>query len=300
MTLRLTPRAQEGGTFTVVLKGRQAIDPSRPVAVALFQPRATTAEGGRIAVLTGRNLTVDLPDGAEAFRPALQEPPADWPWPAEHRAGQAPALWLRHDGHPPALPLRVAVHPRAVSHETSLKVAVGRRGVEVEQQTECAVHFGALDALDVEAPAGLRWDLDGGDVVAREDLGTTPAGDRRTRLRLAAEAGDKALLKFRLRPPCPALLASDRPTELEVPWVRVREGTAAPVRATVASDDGIHIEPRVPGWTATPADDEATPGDAGPIARFVLVGPEGGATRCGSSPPPARSRRCRRWSPRGC
>jgi hypothetical protein len=277
LTLRLTPRAQEGGAFTVLLKGRQAIDPSRPVVVTLFQPRATTAEGGRIAVLTDRNLTADLTDGAEAFRPALQEPPADWPWPADHRAGQVPALWLRHDGHPPALPLRVTVHPRAISHETSLKVEVGRSGVEVEQQTQCAVHFGALDALDVEAPAGLRWDLDGDEVVAREDLGTTPAGDRRTRLRLGDAARDKALLKFRLRPASSAPLESDRPTELEVPWVRVREGTAAPVRATVASDDGIHIEPRAPGWTAAPADDDAAPGDSVPITRFVLVGPEEGS-----------------------
>ncbi|MBV8555200.1 MAG: hypothetical protein JO116_06530 [Planctomycetaceae bacterium] len=285
LTVRLTPRAQQAGEIPLHLIGRQAIDPARPVGVALFRPRGTLSEGGRIAVLTDRDLTVDLAGpgdgvgGAEAFRPALQGPPADWPWPADRIPAGPPALWLRHDGDPAALPLRVTVHPRAVSHATTLLVQVGRGEVEVRQETECAVHFGALDHLDIESPAALqdRWEVDEGEVARPEDLGTAPEGRRRFRLRFAKPVADRVRLKFRfrLRPAPPR--EPEHPVEVAIPWLRVVEGASAPMRVQVSSDPGIDLDGGGPGWARTDAEGSATAGEAEPIVRYTLVGDEAGA-----------------------
>src|SRR2546421_282042 len=66
----------------------------------------------------------------EISRPAGQEPRADGPWPAGNALDESPALWLRYDGSPAALPVRVVAHPRSIAHETSLLVQLGRRGLD--------------------------------------------------------------------------------------------------------------------------------------------------------------------------
>ncbi|SIO59949.1 hypothetical protein SAMN05444166_6215 [Singulisphaera sp. GP187] len=265
VTARLTFRAQEGNSFALHLVGRQAIDPTRSVAVALFQPRESSLGGGRIAVLTDRNLTVDVAERTEgsarteAFRSARQEPPADWPWPPNRSIEDKPALWLRYDGTPATLPLRLVVHPRSVAHETSLVFQVGRRGVDGRQETEFAVHFGTLEHVDVDVPPELvnRWEVEDGDVASRTDLGPTPKGGRLFRLKFADEVTDRAKLTFRFRRPLAAELEPDRETEIDASWLRFPLGEAAPVRARVASDPGIRVEV-VPGGWQRGAGEEAT------------------------------------------
>lgn len=292
VAVRLTPLAQEGDAFTIRLIGRQPIDPARSVDLALFQPLDATSGGGRIAVLTGRNVTLDLRDHrggsgdgsgsgtgkrvdgvAGPFRDAPQEPPADWPWPADLPAGGSPpALWLRYDGSPPTLPLKVDVHPRALTHRTSLRVQVERRWLSIQQETECAVHFGTLDHVDVEAPPSLegRWELEWGEVTGRTELGTTPRGDVLTRLALGKEVKDKARLRFRFRFPLSPRPEPERPTAIGVPWIRPVEGKAAPMQVRVASEPGIDLEPSGVGWTRV-ADEEAAAADSpGLPVRFVL------------------------------
>ncbi len=220
LNLRLTPQAKEDAEFTIHLTGRQSIDPARPVDLALFRPLDSTSGGGRVAVLTGRNLTVDVRAGpgtdsgkAGAFRPAQQEPPGDWPWPADRVAGIPAALWLRQDGSPAVLPLEIDVHSRVLSARTSLRVEVEPRSVNIEQETECTVHFGTLNTVDVEAPAALLglWEPEGNEVARRSELGLTPEGNLLTRLVLGKDVRDKVRLRYRIRLPLRPQLGPDQP-----------------------------------------------------------------------------------------
>ena len=81
-------------------------------------------------------------------------------------------LWLRHDDSPAVLPLRVTVHPRTLSHSTSLQVRVDRREADVQQETECSAQFGSFDHLDVTVPAALagRWEVEGPAVTRQTEL----------------------------------------------------------------------------------------------------------------------------------
>jgi hypothetical protein len=294
LRVRLTQQAQDDDEFTIHLTGRQASNPAVPVDLALFQPLDATSGGGRIAVLTGNNLTVDVRNGdgrpsagAGAFRPAFQDPPADWPWPAERAAGSAPpALWLRQDGHPAVLPLEIDVHPRTLAARTSLRVEVERRAVAIAQETECRVHFGVLDAVNVEVPAALqgRWETEGSEVLRRTELGASSGGGLLTRLVLAKEVRDTVRLRFRSLLPLRPVLESGRPATLEVPWIRVVEARPAPVHVGLASEPGVELEPPGAGWSRA-GDDEATglAGDADHPARFGLISDS-------VEPPPLRLR----------
>jgi hypothetical protein len=284
--LRLTPQAQEAGAFSIHLTGRQMLDPARPVDLALFQPLDATSGGGRIAVLAPRNLTLDVRDDGSsgAFGRDHQEPPADWPWPSPSPGGRPSdtsaipptlALWLRHDGRPPALPLLLTVHNRAVTYRTNLSVQVDRRWLSIEQETEYTISFGSLDHVDVAVPAPLQghWELESGDVRRRSDLGGTAAGDLLVRLDLGKEVSDRLRLKFRIRRPLSPRPGPERPLAVEVPWLRPVEGRALPIQVRVASESGVDLEPRGVGWTRL-VDDEAVAASSVEGAqrlRFLLV-----------------------------
>lgn len=278
LTARLTFRAQETGAFSLHLSGRQPIDPSGPVRLALFQPQESSLGGGRLAVLTDRSLTVDLLDredgaaGPELFRPARQDPPADWPWPPGRTEDDSPALWIRYDGNPAALPLRVILHPRSVSHDTNLFLQVGRRGVEGRQDNELSVHFGTLDQIDLEVPPELvgRWEVEDGDIAGRVDLGATPAGGRRVRLKFADEVTDRTRLNFRFRRPLAAELEPEKGAEVDLPWIRIQGSSSGPLHARVTSDSGIRVDLRPTGWVHV-AGEENSSSEGGPPVRLRLV-----------------------------
>ncbi len=293
LTIRLTQQAQEDDEFAIHLTGRQSIDPSRPVDLGLFRPLDATSGGGRIAVLTGRNLTVDVrcpgqhrhrhrhrlqraKTAGRRFRPALQEPPGDWPWPADRLPGTPAALWLRQDGSPAVLPLEIEVHPRVLSARTSLRVEVEHRSVNIEQETECTVHFGTLDTVDVETPVALvgLWEPEGNEVVRRSELGLTPQGNPLTRLVLGKEAHDKVKLRFRIRLPLRPPLGPEHPVLLEVPWVRLVHAKPMPIEVVVASEPGVDLSPPAAGWSRAGLEEVEgpPPGEAGHPVRFVLVG----------------------------
>jgi hypothetical protein len=295
LRVRLTPQTQEDDEFTIHLTARQTIDPALPVDLALFQPLDATSGGGRIAVLTGNNLTVDVRGGdaqpgagAGAFRPVLQEPPADWPWPAERIAanGAAPALWLRQDGHPRVLPLEIDVHPRTLTARTSLRVEIERRSLAIEQETECTVHFGTLDSVDVDVPAAVQghWETEGSEIVRRTELGTSYRGGPLTRLVLGKEVRDKIRLRFRIQLPLLPAIQSGRPATLEVPWIRVIGARPMPIQVGLASEPGVELALPDGGWTRA-GEDDATglAGDADHPARFGLISES-------VDPPPLRLR----------
>jgi len=274
VTVRLTERAREGGDFRLHLVGRQSLVPSQPVSVALFQPDGTSIGGGRIAILTERDVTVDRPDSpvgksGEPFRPEPTEPPSDWSWPADHTAASSPVMWIQYDGHPARIPLNVTVHPISVSHATRLNLTVTPRGTDLRQESDVTVRFGTLGYIEVAVSPALdgRWEVENGDVVKREDRGKTPEGYRLVRLTPAREIVDTLRLKFRMR--LPMRPENDRATELRIPWLRIIGGTSEPMRVQVASDPGVLLRPRGQGWSNIRREDADEAGEGGPPFQFV-------------------------------
>lgn len=281
LNVLLTSRARERNTFSLALAGRQAIDPSRPVAVDLFQPRGTTTGGGRVAVVGDRSLTVELPEGApdgagaDEFRPTTSDPPSDWPWPADRSAagtGEAVVLWLRHDGNPSNLPLRIGVHPRQTVHRTTLFVQPQRSRVDIRQESVSTVRFGSLSTLEILVPPALQahWELDADEVAGREDLGLDPSGDRIVRLRFAREVNGKVRLKFVSRLPFARPLDSKAWSEVVIPWIRIRGGSTEPTQATFATDPAIELEEPGAGWEPLAADGASSSDGNKSLRRFTL------------------------------
>jgi len=286
LTLRLSSRSQEGNGFEIHLTGRQSIDPSQPVDVALFQPRESASGGGRIAVTVERNLTVDLVDEETgtapllAFRPARQDIPIDWPLSQGEPLRGTPALWLNYDGNPSGLPLRITVHPRAVSIATNLFLDVSRRGAETRQETECTVQFGTLNHLDFEVPRTLvrRWELESDDVASPIDLGMSSSGGRLVRIKFAEPVTDKVLLVFRFRQPRTAPLTADKPVDVLVDWLRFRTGST-PVHVSAAAESGIRLQTRSVDWANAEDEEAAFEDSPGMLPRLALTGVDVDGTR---------------------
>ncbi|WP_422925377.1 hypothetical protein [Singulisphaera sp. PoT] len=286
LTIRLASRPQERSSIEIHVTGHQAIDASKPVDIALFQPRESASGGGRVAVVAERNLTVDLVDDEASnvplasFRPARQEIPIDWPLSQGEPLRVSPALWLNYDGNPAAMPLKIAVHPRSVSATTNLFVDVSRRGIETRQETECSVQFGTLDHLDIEIPHALvrRWELESDDVASPIDLGMNSSGGRLVRLKFAEPVTDKVMLVFRFRLPRSLPLSSGKPVDLLLDWLRIRSSNTN-VRMTAMPESGIRLQSRSVEWS--PVEDEDPALEDGPAlsARLSLATTDVDGTR---------------------
>ncbi|HWE39919.1 MAG TPA: hypothetical protein VG406_25435 [Isosphaeraceae bacterium] len=273
LAVRLRAGTREAGGFRLHLTGHQPLDPSG--RVGLFRASDAVSTGGKVAVLAARDLVVEPADDARAagFAPIPPRSPADWPFPADRSASApVPACWLRHDDDPAALPLRVVVQPRAVHHETSLTAVVGRQGLDARQETTCHVRHGTLTRLDVAVPPAIegRWALDGLEVVGKSRLADGPDGAPRYRLTLGREVVDQARLRFRYHLPIDPPLGPTRSGRVELPAIRVLEGTASPTRTRVAADAEVDLEPDGPGWERLPAEPAAA--DA-PAPRLETVRP---------------------------
>ena len=284
LDVRLAPAAREKETFAIRLTGRSAFEPAQAVPIGLFAPMDAVTRGGIVAVLPARNLAVDVPTaGARTpFVPLGQEPPAAWTWPAERPSAAAPsALWLRCDGAPRELTLRIVERPRSIHHESRVVVRVDRRRLELAETCAVQVRNGTLRTLDVVVPASLegRWEIDGDEVASRERLGPAPDGSIHYRLWLAREATDAVRLRFRARLPIEPALAAGASRPVRPEWIRPSEGTASPLKVTIEAESGVRLEP-ANGWStadaAGPADGTTVPTGAG----LEWVGPEDG-------PPPA-------------
>lgn len=256
LSLRLGPKAQEGTKFTVRVVGRQKIDATRrDVRLALIQPIGVLNAGGRVAVLTEPGLTADLAErhgvvaSDASFREAPSTPPADWPWPSGRAPAAPPMLWLRFEGTPPELPLRIATHPMSLSESTALTVRVDRNQADVLQETECSVQFGSMAHLDLEVPEDLagRWQVEGG--WRRTELGKGENGERVVKLDVPAEPGRPARLRLRYRLPVARGIELSSPGRVSIPWIRVAGATPTqPVRAAIETSPGLSLEAPDPSW----------------------------------------------------
>ncbi len=281
LVVALNRQAKEADAFTIHLTGRASFDATGPVAIPLFQGPADSANGGRVAVLGERDVSVELAeavDGPGPFRADPEVPPAGWAWPAgaSGRSGvESARLWLRCDASPERLPLRVTARPRAVRHESTMAVAVDGRGADVVDEVSGEVASGGLTRLDVVFPPEIpaRWDLQGAEPAGRELIGREPDGSRRYRLSFARELAGAFRLRFRYRvdfagPPTPG-----RDSKLRLAPIRIAEGTSTGRAIRLAAGPGLDVRASGEGWSPAaspgPGPDAAEDGEA-PV-RLVLA-----------------------------
>ena len=274
VAIRLKAKAREEGAFRVHLAGRQAFAPSGAVAVGLVRPEDAEA-GATVAVVPARDVSAELAGDGGGFVPAVAPPAGEWPRPLDRPAA---ATWLRHDGNPPALPLRVAVLARSLEVEAPAVAAIGLRRVEVRQDATCHVRHGVLARLDVAVPPALegRWEVEGPEVAGHSRLGPGPDGATVHRIALRREVAEAVRLHFRARLPLLPPLEPDAPRRIEVPLLRILDATPAAPRLRVSADPGIALNPIGPGWSPADDDGPAAPGrtwagDASGSGRPALV-----------------------------
>ena len=173
LTVLFKLKARELGKLSLQLVGRQSVDPSRPVALALFAPRETIPGGGRLAVLSDRNLTVELPDPAEAwnvpgrFRVCPPPPAADWPWPLV-----PDSLWLLYDGDAAALSpcgSSFTRRPWSKKHHCWPGWAGKRSRFARRPNAPCASVCSIISISSYPRSFKGGWSLEDGDIEGREE-----------------------------------------------------------------------------------------------------------------------------------
>jgi len=281
LALTLNRQARESGKFVLRLRGRSALDPSRPVAVPLFQPPAEWSTGGRIEVAAERNVSVELDESGDDPPPFRREPgpmPDPMASPFSRSTGaDAPLLALRYDSDPGSIPLRVAILPRTVRHESVLMATVDRKGAEVFEEVSVEVAHGGLTTLDLVVPREVPpdWDLEGVDRVARELLGRDADGSRRFRVRAARGESGSTRLRFRYRAPLLEASAPGRSALVRLAPIRVVEGASTSSLARIGAEAGVDVRASGPGWSAA---DAPSPTGSGPpiLVALARVGEGGG------------------------
>ena len=239
----------------------------------LFVPVADSTTGGRFALISDRNVSVELTtegDGSSGFRADWGSPPTDWAWPGRRPGPEQGLLWLRSDSIPETLPLRVTARSRSIRHESTVTASVNRRGADVVNEITGEVAFGTLSRLDLALPQEVpaRWEVEGVELAAREPLGQEPDGSRRYRLRFARDYADSFRLRVRYRLPFAERPALDRDGRLRIAPIRVLEGTSTGQKVVVSADPGFDLKAEAKGWSSIASPD---PSDSGPPMRIALA-----------------------------
>ncbi len=253
LILPLTQSARESASFTLRLVGRQSIDPSGPVEASLFRPLDTSWRGGAVAVLTARNLSVDLAPTQRVWASST-EIPASWDWPTERPSGRTvPSLWLQHGGDLETIPLKIITHERVFEHGSTLDVIVNRHRIDYRQDVDARVHFGTVNKLELAVPPALdKWELEGADLARRERLGVLESGEIHYRLTLARDLADRFRLKFRARQERDRESDLAATTSLAIVPIRLLDGTRESGSVRVSAAPGIELEPEGGGWSPPP------------------------------------------------
>jgi hypothetical protein len=278
LMLNLSAKAREAGTFSIVLAGRQNIDPAREVSVGMFQPRQATCRGTQVAVVGARNLEIELARPSSLAQ-ASAAPPADWPWPEYHGlTSTAPALWLRDDDTPVSVPLKIAVLPRILRHESVVVARFDRRAIDARQEIQCRIGHDTLTHVDIAIPNQIerRWELDGSEVASRVRISEGPGGEIRYRLKLTREATESVRLRFRYRLPFSRPLTPERPISVELPVIRMLDGVGTAARIELIGEPGIQLNPRGAGWEFASLDDLGLARESGPSPGLIRPGGAGG------------------------
>jgi hypothetical protein len=281
LLVRLSPRAPGASGFRLDLAGRQPLAPFAPGAagtatvVGLPRPRDATSLGTQVALVVARELAAVPPDeaGGSGFSLLSAEGPPAWDWPGGRRPSE-PVVWLAHTGSPAGLPLQIGRRERAVRAQITLQATADRRWLDLRQAVALQVRNGVLTTLELAVPAALegRWEVEGGEIAARDRLDDGRGPVVRYRLTLGQAVPDALVLRLRSRLPVEGLSA-DRATRLALPWIGLPGAEAEPVRVEVGADAGVRLEPAGGGWAAVPEADRAAARDGGPAPRLVWQGP---------------------------
>jgi hypothetical protein len=276
LSIRLTPQAREGDSFSILLKGWCAIDPSKPLAVPLFCPDVESSHGGRFAIVSDRNVSVELAPGGEepqAFRVDWGQPPIDWAWPDRKPGSEQNLLWLRSDLSPETLPLLATLHPRTIRHDTTLTATIDRRGADVVEEIAGEVAFGPLSKLDLAIPreVGDRWEVEGVERTLHEPLEPEADGSRRYRLKFPRDFVDTFRLRIRYRLPIARSSSTEPGGRLTLVPIRVLEGTSTGRRVLIAAEPGIEVQAEARGWSVVNAADPAVSPEGGSPIRISLT-----------------------------
>ena len=239
LILPLKQSARESTSFMLRLVGRQTIDPTRPVEAGLFRPHDTSWRGGSVAVLSARNLSVDLAPTQRVWL-SNTEIPSSWPWPSDRPSGRTvPSLWLQHGGEIDSIPLNIVTHERVFEHNSTLDVLVDRHRIDYRQDVDARVHFGTVNKLDLAVPPALdKWELEGADLARRERLGVLKSGEIHYRLTLARDLADRFRLKFRARQERDREPESTTLGSLTLIPIRILDGTSQPDTIRVSAAPG--------------------------------------------------------------
>jgi hypothetical protein len=287
LTIKLKPQAIDSGSFWIGLKGWSAIDPSKPVAVPLFRPEADASHGGRFVVVTDRNVSAELASGngeePSSFRIDWGQPPADWIWPERKPSPEQSLLWLRSDASPDTLPLKVAVHPRTIHHDSTLTATIDRKGADVVEEISGEVAFGTLAKLDLAIPreVGDRWEVEGLERTFQEPLEAEPDGSRPYRIKFPRSFSDTFRLRLRYHLPLTRLSQNEPGGRIILAPIRVLEGTSTGRRVLISAEPGVEVQAEAKGWSV--ATDRRlsdrisltrTQESAGPVVVLVRPGPQ--------------------------
>jgi hypothetical protein len=270
LSISLTPQAREHDSFVIVLKGWCSIDPSNLVSVPLFRPVVDSSPGGRFAVVTDRNVSVELaPMGDEPanFRVDWGQPPVDWVWPNRKPGTEQSLLWLRSDANPETLPLRATVRPRSIRHETTLTATIDRKGAEVVEEITGEVAFGSLSKLDLTIPPEVadRWEIEGVERTIREPLETEADGSRRYRLKFPRDFADTFRLRIRYHLPFTRSHPNETGGRVNLSPIRVLEGISTGRKVLIAAEPSVDVQADAKGWSSVTFDATSSPESGLPI-----------------------------------
>ncbi len=274
-TLLARLAAQAPGTtrFRIHLAGRQALSGAEPTTtVGLPRPEDASSLGTQVALVVSRELSAVLPDERSGFRLLSTEGPADWSWPGG-RSPSEPVSWLSHAGSPSSLPLSITHRDRAVRGQITVQATVDRRWLDVRQTLSIQVRNGVVTTLELAVPALLegRWEVEGGEIAARDRLDDGRGSLVRYRLTMGRVISDALLLRLRSRVPVEGL-SPDRALRLEVPWIGLPGVELEPVRVEVGSDAGVRLSALGAGWSSVPDAERSAPRDGGSAAQLVWQG----------------------------
>ena len=268
LIVRLKPEATAAGQFAIWLEGRQAGRAEGPIRLGLFRPWGQRPIGGRVSVLTARDVTVEAVPGPD-FRPAEGDRSVGLPAFEDLESATGPPLRFEDSGVSATLPIRATVHAPELIHRSTIEAKVGPDGVEVGQSVGFQARYGVVSRVEIAVPASLagRWEVEGFEVARREPLGRLPDGGLRFRLILAREIVEDFALRFRLRGAPLDRLPTGRATEVAIPRVRVLTGTAGPSTVEVAADPALRLTPVGSGWVEGPSAVEGETSGTGGLSK---------------------------------
>lgn len=255
--VQLSPAARQSPSFLLKITGRVAFNDKGEGALSWPAPRGISVISGDAAVWTEPSLALAFDwtkaRGLEARRWRI---PENWPWQAE--PGAIPGAWVRIGDPSARLDLRTTPRPRTLTWENTLRAIIEREGIAIRQRMRGRVEAGVLDQVEVLAPKGMTWAIEGSDAPARTVLGEAD-GIVRERLQWPRAVAGEINLTIASSLPLPKGLSA--PAKLALPLIRPADGQVRSLLLTISPSADWKAQPEeTRGWTpAAPLpEDEST------------------------------------------